>query len=298
MIRRTLMNRTRLDELLMCSSVQCIYMHIAESEDYWGSNAHDHGYNEICYVAHGSGTYIINGMEYSMNKDDLFFLPKGTVHSERCNTDEPYELRFIMLENVGERGAELDEMFFSKPNRYRGVKVSQIKKIFDRIMDEIIEYDEGYLSTVEVCLKMLYTTVYREFLAGQEKRMNVQASDSKLRRRDFLSERIRTYVLENVGNVMTVEKLAEDFHYHPKYLTQLIKQETGKTLSEFIMSIRLECVCRLLTQSQHSISDVQSMCGFGNAAHFFRAFKRSMGVTPTQYRRRHQNAPRDRDVKL
>ena len=46
MIRRTLMSPTQLDNLLMNSTVRYVYMHIAEIEDTWSSNQHNHQYNE------------------------------------------------------------------------------------------------------------------------------------------------------------------------------------------------------------------------------------------------------------
>lgn len=297
MIRRVLMDSTRLDEWLMAVRVRCIYMHVAEQNDNWNSDPHAHEHNEICYVAKGSGIYIIDNVEYSMKTGDLFFLPKGCVHSEKCDPTDPYELRFIMLENSRESGDKLDKLFFARPNRCRTDRPQQIKRIWDQILDEIIDHNEGYLAVVEACIKMLYAILYREAGAA-EAAISVSHEESRLQRRELLSKRLRTYVMDHLSHPFTVDEIAAAFHYHPKYLTVLVKQETGRTLTGFILSVRLECACELLINSQCSIASIIAMCGFHNDTYFYRVFKQELGMTPIQYRTRYTHAPREQAIKL
>lgn len=294
MIRRTLMNKTKLDEWLMDLNVACIYMHVAEPEDYWESSVHVHDYNEICYVAQGRGTYVIEDIEYSMSLGDLFFLPKGTRHGEVCNKEDAYELRFVMVENSGEAADEINALFFAKAARIRCGQYQQVRRLWDQILDEVIGHEDGYLAIVESCLKVLYAVLYREIYAEMTPAQSLHySSHSQIKKREFLSMRVRSYVMENINRTIGANELAEVFHYHPKYLTRLIKQETGKTLTAFVQSIRLGCACELLAKTQHSIANVLMLCGFNNDAHFFRSFKQEFGVTPAQYRRKKQNAPKD-----
>lgn len=293
MIRRTLMDTTDVDSWLMPVSVRCVYMHVAEPEDRWESGVHEHGYDEICYVARGSGEYVINGVEYSMEQGDLFFIPKGWGHSEHIHTDDPYELRFVMLENTGASAMEVERIFFSKPMRIRSCAPVQIRRIWDQIMDEIVEYGVGYLSVVEACLKILYALLYRELFDAQADKQVHQALEPVRRRREFLFERIEQYILNNIDKNFSVSELAATFHYHPKYLTQLIKRETGRTLTGYIMYVRLSYACELLAKTQHSTANICAMCGFVNVSHFFKVFKHEIGMTPAQYRHKQQNAPRD-----
>lgn len=291
-IRRVLMDSTQLDEWLMAVRVRCIYMHIAELGDNWNSDPHAHEYNEICYVARGSGLYVIDGVEYSMKTGDLFFLPKGCKHKETGNPSDPYELRFIMLENNSGNTFELDRLFFSKPHRMRSSKPQQVRRIWDQILEEIVDHDEGYLAVVESSMKTLYTILYREICNDSSASVQSQ-SESRSNRREFLSRRLHDYVIENIARCITVDEIAAAFHYHPKYLTTLVKQETGMTLTAYILSVRLECVCELLSKTQYSIANIITMCGFRNDTYFYRVFKQEMGMTPVQYRSRYEKAPRD-----
>lgn len=295
MIRRVLMDNTQLDEWLMAVRVRCIYMHVAEPDDHWDSDPHAHEYNEICYVARGSGLYIIDDVEYSMKVGDIFFLPKGCTHAERGDSADPYELRFIMLENNSEKSHALDDIFFSKPHRLHSSKSQQVKRIWDQILNEIVDHDEGYLAVVESCMKMLYAILYREI--GTEESIlavsSIKNDVQHVQRREFLSQRMRSYVMENISRAFTVDEIAQAFHYHPKYLTALIRKETGRTLTGYILSVRLECACDLLGKTQYAISSIVPMCGFKNDTYFYRVFKQEFGMTPAQYRSRYENAPRE-----
>ncbi len=292
MIRRTLMGSTLLDEWMITSHVRCIYMHVAEPEDRWRSVPHAHEYNEICYVAQGSGKYQIDGVDYSMNANDIFLLPKGCMHGENQESWESYELRFLMVETRGEHAQDLNEYFFSAPARFRSDKPYEIRRLFEQIMQEVIEYQDGYLSVVENTLKSLFVLLWRQ-KETENARDKLKNAESSLHCRDFLAERVRSWVLDNLEHDFTIDEIAHACHYHPKYLTTLIKRETGRTLSQYILSIRLDRACALLVHTQYVTSSIITMCGFTNNSHFYKCFRQYTGMTPQQYRNSRRNAPRD-----
>ena len=298
MIRRTLMSPTQLDDLLMNTTVRCVYMHIAEAEDAWSSDPHNHQYHEICYVVRGRGNYYIDGVDYSMEPGDIFLIPRSCDHGETYDPLAPFELRFIMLENMGQCGGDINQIFFTNPKRIRGLP-HQTRRLWDQILDEVIERQSGYLSNVESSVKMLYASLYRQIYEPRSrfnKEIQSHKEEGKRVIRDHLLEHIHNYIIGNVSN-LDVNGIAKHFHYHPKYLTHLVKNETGKTLTELILSVKLDCARELLAKTLYSISDVIRICGFGNEAYFYRVFKHETEVTPAQYRHKMQNAPQDEVVK-
>ena len=292
MIRRTLMDETEWDRMLTNTRIRCVYMHVAQPQDRWESQPHTHQYHELCFVVKGAGVYNIDAVEYSMNVGNVFLLPRGIAHGERGMDGAPYELRFIMVEHIGERAHELDARLFSRPRRME-CDDAAMHALWDRLVEELIEHEDGYLAVVEAYLRQIYVRLLRGMYRQTEEKSRKQHPAHA-----ELPEKIRR-MMEIDGEMdVTAEALAERLHYHPKYLSALIRGQTGMTLFEFLTHVRLENACDLLIRTNHTVLDITELCGFHNASHFFRAFKAAYGVTPARYRKRLRNAPRDAVVKL
>lgn len=73
--------------------------------------------------------------------------------------------------------------------------------------------------------------------------------------------------------------------YQPSYLSSLFKQDTGTTLTDFINTQRIQRAANLLSSTEQNISVVAEQVGILDVNYFTKMFKKSMGSTPTQYRR-------------
>lgn len=76
----------------------------------------------------------------------------------------------------------------------------------------------------------------------------------------------------------------------PIYVSRLYKQQTMSTIVDVIQQLRIRKACELLEQTDWSVADVAEQTGFASSSYFHRMFKRSLGVTPTDFRRSKANA--------
>ena len=79
--------------------------------------------------------------------------------------------------------------------------------------------------------------------------------------------------------------LAEEFHLNAQYISQLFKNEIGVGFLAYLTNIRMEHAKKLLLSTSLSIAEVAERSGYGDYRVFTKAFKKSEGVTPSQYRR-------------
>lgn len=82
----------------------------------------------------------------------------------------------------------------------------------------------------------------------------------------------------------SIDKLAEDLHFSANYMSKLFRQQTGKSISEYIMEKRLEQARVLLLAGQLSVEEISEETGFNSPSYFIRMFKNRYGVPPHQYR--------------
>ena len=82
---------------------------------------------------------------------------------------------------------------------------------------------------------------------------------------------------------LTAEQMAREMAMSRSKLFELMKQETGKAVMEFVRDLRLEYAARRL-EAGDSVAEITYACGFSDPSSFRRAFANKYGVTPSQYR--------------
>lgn len=92
------------------------------------------------------------------------------------------------------------------------------------------------------------------------------------------------YIDEHYREKLSLESLATQLHMNGSYVSELFKKEMGVTINEYINKLRLNHACEQLCFTDYSIGEVAESCGFSDQNYFTRAFKRFLGITPSQYR--------------
>lgn len=96
---------------------------------------------------------------------------------------------------------------------------------------------------------------------------------------------ITRYLQEHLSEEISLSVLAEKFHLSGQYISQLFKSEIGVNFLAYLTNIRMENAKKLLLSSSLSIAEISEQSGYGDYRVFTKVFKKSEGVTPSQYRR-------------
>lgn len=86
-----------------------------------------------------------------------------------------------------------------------------------------------------------------------------------------------------------VAYLADQLHISRRYLTDLLKIETGKTAQDLIHLALINEAKNRLTAHEKAVSEIAYALGFENMSYFSRLFKRETGMSPTSYRMQYIN---------
>ncbi|HEY9048891.1 MAG TPA: helix-turn-helix transcriptional regulator [Ohtaekwangia sp.] len=90
--------------------------------------------------------------------------------------------------------------------------------------------------------------------------------------------------LEHNG-LPTVKSIADQLSMSPRYLSDLLKEETGKTAIELIHIFLITEAKNLLQRPDNTISEIAYTLGFENLPYFSRMFKKGVGLSPNQYKK-------------
>jgi transcriptional regulator GlxA family with amidase domain len=97
---------------------------------------------------------------------------------------------------------------------------------------------------------------------------------------------LQVWMVDNPDADLSVAALAERVGMSPRHLARVFRAELGTTPAQYVETVRVETVRRLLETSDGSLHQLARQAGFGTVETLVRAFQRRMGTTPGQYRYR------------
>jgi two-component system response regulator YesN len=96
-------------------------------------------------------------------------------------------------------------------------------------------------------------------------------------------EKIKSFIDQNYSQNVTLQMLSARFSYNPDYLSTLFSRAMGVNFNAYLTQARIDKAKILLAQTEMSVSMISKKVGFPDTKYFSRVFKRSTGLTPTEF---------------
>lgn len=97
--------------------------------------------------------------------------------------------------------------------------------------------------------------------------------------------KVYSYVQQHFTRPVKLEKIAAYIHLSPSAFCKFIKRVSGKTFSDYVNDVRIAHACRLLTETDNTISAIAYASGFESLTYFNRVFLKKKKMTPVKYRK-------------
>lgn len=104
-----------------------------------------------------------------------------------------------------------------------------------------------------------------------------------------LAVQVVNYIHHHLSQPITAEAIARHLYLSRPYLSAKFKEETGVSLTDFILHEKTEEAKRLLCHSDQSFMKIGDYLGFSSQSHFTRVFKKYTGYAPKEYREKSRN---------
>lgn len=154
-----------------------------------------------------------------------------------------------------------------------------IMKVYNWL-DGLASTEQGFY-TVMNFLRILY-----ELSLYEDARVLSSSSFAKIETQSDSRrvQKVQRYISEHYQEEIRLNVLSDMVGMAPVSFSRFFKLRTGKTLSEYILDIRLGFATRLLVDSTSTIAEICYDCGFNNLSNFNRMFKRKKGCAPKEFR--------------
>ncbi|MCM8710731.1 AraC family transcriptional regulator [Clostridium sp. SYSU_GA19001] len=255
---------------------------------------HHHNYIEMTYVYSGKCHQIINGKHITLNKGEVCILDTNVLHSIIPADENDIIINCMMSKNYLDNillsrlsGNDLLSSFFIRAiyqsndfNDYIIFNSGKSEKLTNLMEDVLCEFFDKSLCSDEVInsyMIIIFSELVRIFAE------NTNSQNYNNLRNTKISD-IILYIENNCKNA-TLASTAEHFHFHPNYLSSIIKKFIGRKFTHILQEAKLKKAGILLKNSDMSVAEIAREIGYENTNFFYDIFKRHYGCTPTEYRK-------------
>lgn len=148
--------------------------------------------------------------------------------------------------------------------------------IFRQMIQELQNCRENYQMLLTMLLGQIFIHINRQLKEGNK------ATSYMLEE----TERATRYFSENYNKPICIEEYAESRHVSACWFIRQFKHYTGMPPMQYILSVRIANAQNLLETTSYTVSEVASIIGYDNPLYFSRLFKKQLGMSPTEYRKR------------
>jgi AraC-like DNA-binding protein len=245
------------------------YMSYRECMPGWSIVRQTFPFWDITYVLGGSAKYLINGVSHELKEGDLLCMPKGSVRQAYTWPDKLmrcYAVNFDLRDTDG-RDAALPFPLISTIGRHQ-----ELIYLFEDLFRAWNEQQPGYT---------IKTTGLFQLILHRLFELIVYKTDAPVL--DFRIEKVIRYITQHYTENLTVKKMAALSKLNVVYFGALFKKETGCTLHQYIMRIRIKHAEKMLRSGEFKVAEIAKRCGYSDVFYFDKQFKMIMGKTPSSY---------------
>lgn len=123
-----------------------------------------------------------------------------------------------------------------------------------------------------------------KFLEGKLVRMVEKIAVFNQKSTHSVIRDVNNYLEAHYHEEITLISMSKALHINHSYLSRLIKKEIGINFRDLLWGTRIEKAKQLLTHTTMKTTQIAFEVGFKDASHFSQLFKRTVGVSPTEYR--------------
>ena len=256
---------------------------------------HTHDFIEIVYIAEGTGRHYIDNTLYNVKKGDILFINYKQLHayaasdkmiqynilltpkfiSETLNDNESINDVFAFL-SLGSFDYIANEE--KQVISFKGLEMLEVDSIVQNMEREFLCKYDGYQAVLKSYMQVLFFKIIRKI-------QDVIPVDVRECISSTLLE-VLNYVEKNLSKKISISELANKSFYSPQYFSRAFKQCYGKTLTEYIIEERMKKAMELLKESDMSVEHIAHEVGYTDRSRFYKVFKRAIGITPGEYRRK------------
>lgn len=251
---------------------------------------HNHDVFELNFVENAAGVRRIVGDSIETIGDyDLVLITSPDLEhvweQHECKSEDVREITIQF-----HFGLEEDDLFEKNPfapirrmlqAARKGLcfPMPTILKVYEKLnmMSSITDGFNSLMQFLEILNILAHSEDSRTLATSSYAKVQVEDDSRRILK-------VKNYINANYPYELKLQTLADLANMSQSAFSRFFKLHTGRTLSDYIIDIRLGYATRMLLDTNDTIADISFKCGYNNLSNFNRTFRRKKGCSPREFR--------------
>lgn len=255
---------------------------------------HIHDCYEIYYSISGGEQFLIDDRFYDFAPGDIFFINQYESHYlskivPHCHERIIISISPDFLTRYSTPQTDLNQCFtFRDPLLGHRLSLNAEEQKYFTFFYNKLRDNEGYGSDIVDTATFLefMTFLNKAYLSRSKSSREVKSPEqsTQLASNHAQTDRILSYINENIENELTIDSIAKEFALSASYLCRIFKNDTGTTINKYITAKRITYAKNLLAEGM-TAQEACTLSGFNDYSNFYKAFTKAVGISPRKYGR-------------
>lgn len=255
---------------------------------------------ELMYIKDGEATITIEGVAYEARKGDAFIFRPGQLHSICVSRRKPViqpHVHFDLIYEPGREDIPINYKTMDKLNKHElncftedildyfispfpsVVKLQSAKHIEVLLVNLASTFANPDTPWREIELKHQFMQIWTHLL----NEITWQMNNSKKNTAYYLNS-IKNYLDYNSKRVVSLGELEKITYLSKNYICRIFRKQYHISPIQYHTGVRLNMAKEMIRFTNLSLTEISNELGFENIQSFSRVFKRSEGISPSEYR--------------
>lgn len=262
---------------------------------------HIHNYVELIIPLIGDCIVTTKNESIKVSQDDIMVMGNKTIHRvEKVDSesvvinlslkDSAFSLNDVNFIRLDSNRQNISGMLFSLlsyeelgENNLSLFKTEEDLKISRTIYDILEEYYYPDSQTNQIIRFQILTLFSRLIRIASNKPLPIKKTEHSSS--NLLS--LLLYIEKNYADI-SLDEMAKHFGFNPNYLSSYLKKQTGLTYIKLVHLQRVNTAAEFLTYTNAPIEQIAIKVGYENPSYFYKIFRKSLKVSPTEYREKYR----------
>lgn len=238
----------------------------------------------IFFLLEGEMTVKYLGGKHKMQAEDIILINPGVSYEIENAHNAIYGIAAYSMNMISAATNSSNMIFYCNSMTDELHSYEDLRNILFAMTAEFTcESHKTRCYTDSLMLKLLDCLVENY----QLNRKNLEANEND---NDYRIREIMQYIMANLDKEISLNDLAASMFVSTSTLSRIFKKSTGVYFADYVMQLRIKIAVGYLEYTDQNMTQIALSSGFSNSATFNRAFKKVMGITPSEYREKNKEA--------
>ncbi|HEM4335037.1 TPA: AraC family transcriptional regulator [Streptococcus suis] len=258
--------------------------------DHYGAEQCDKGYSfgptirdnfVLHFITNGKGKILVDGKTSYLSAGDIFILPKDVSIFYQADDIDPWT--YIWVGFSGSRAKDLLNQSQLLENYYLHSNLES------PILGYMHQINHVQMHPIPSITELVLIGYLNQLLAALiEEFPSETLIKPETQTKHYVQQAIKM-IHNHYAHPIKVSEIADFLALSRSYLYKIFKQETGYSIKDYILQVKMNRSCQLLEDASRSITEIAYSVGYQDPLTFSTAFKNYFHMSPTEFRKTQKN---------